>query len=259
MEATTTRKMPLDFTRMTLPVVAIPPQSLKGGNADLAPPAVHPRKFHCTQCKKFLPETSFFPSNLHRHIHRCRMHTREAAKASHRKHAEIAKKRRQMTGVGASVPSWPDMARRVIATTRSKHCSVQGTGTVDFDSDASHANARGVMDASDGGERGPCTYPLPAWLTDVQAVTAIMERFHGKSALSGQSRGLVLVPYAHLTAQGKNTWKAWDSVLVTCSEAKVLACQMGEDREKAFGVGVLDDVRGAQSVHEASDSDGAAA
>lgn len=192
----------------------------------------HERKFHCTPCKKFLPETSFFPSNLRRHIHRCRMHTREASMASQRKHAAIAKQRKKATGVHLGVRSWRKVARRVITLMRSKHS---------------------LSSSASSTTRSPGHAPppdLPDWLSDIRVVAAIVERFEGQSALSGQKRGLVLVPYAHLTSRGAHAWETYDSVLVTCGEAAILASQTSVDREEAFGERVGGTVMAARKAQD---------
>lgn len=41
--------------------------------------------FHCTQCAQFLPLSQFYASSVLHSIHRCRKHTRIAARASWRK------------------------------------------------------------------------------------------------------------------------------------------------------------------------------
>lgn len=188
------------------------------------------RKFHCVQCRKFLPETAFYPSNLRRRIHRCREHTRLAAKASHRRQRDAAKVNVKQTASAGRV-SWRNVARRVATLMRS----------ISKRSAVPQAPSQRLR--------------IPSWLSDTRVVTSIAARFHGKSVLSGYGRGLVLVPLAHATAQGEQAWEADDSVLVTLGEAAVLACQSEEERANVLGhVAVAVPVVGVDAVSECDDA-----
>lgn len=162
------------------------------------------RKFHCVQCRKFLPETAFYPSNLRRRIHRCREHTRLAAKASHRR------RQSQQPEAEADTASWHKVARRVVTLMRS-------------------ISKRENVKLS------------PSWLNDARVVESIAARCGGKSVVSGQTHGLVVVPIAHRDAIAEGVWEAEDSVLVTMGEAAVLACQSEEERVEVLGHGRCDE------------------
>lgn len=216
-------------------------------------------KFHCLPCHKFLPRSDFYPSNIQRSIHRCRTHTREAARVAQRKAAALKKKNKGQRATKAKVTAktrkpraWRSAARRVMTLMRrsairerrgaqqqqqqqrsAPDAEAVGAGSLPNDDvDDTFAETEGVAIS---GPSATAALPVPAWAHKTRVVEAIVERFRGKSVISKVSRGLVVVPYTHATAQGEQQWDAWDSVLVTQSEAKVLAQQSQQEREEALG------------------------
>ena len=109
------------------------------------------RRFHCVQCRKFLPEAAFYPSNLRRRIHRCREHTSLAAKASHRRRQ--SQQAQPHEGSEADTASWSKVARRVVTLMRSI---------------SKRTNEK----------------VSPSWLNDTHVVESIAARCGGKSVVS---------------------------------------------------------------------------